>query len=106
MFTIAKNLVRKQWRRASRLQDLDGDAVDGSADPSSRAEVRDDLRRIHEVVRSLPEIDRVLFGLRTEQELSYADIAKITGLSIAAAKVRIFRLRLKLTQALDTDEEK
>ncbi len=105
LFTIARNLVRKQWRAASRLEALDADTMDSGIDPSTCAETRDDLRRIHEVIQSLPEIDRVLFGLRTEQELSYADIAQITGLSIAAAKVRIFRMRLKLTQILEPDGE-
>ena len=105
LFAIARNLVRKQWRRTSRLEALETETVDASIDPSASAEFRDDLRRIHEVVQSLPELDRVLFSLRAEQELSYSDIAKITGLSVAAAKVRVFRMRLKITQILEPDGE-
>lgn len=106
LFAIARNLVRKQWRRASRVEAIDPETQDARTDPSATAENRDQLRRIHEIVQSLPELDRVLFGLRTEQELSYSDIAHITGLSVAAAKVRIFRMRLQIAQLLEPDEAK
>ncbi len=106
LFAIARNLVRKQWHRASRLEALEAETADASIDPSASAETCDELRRIHEIVQSLPEMDRVLFSLRAEQELSYSDIAHITGLSVAAAKVRVFRMRLKITQILEPGGEK
>lgn len=106
LFAIARNLVRKQWRRTSRLEAIKADTVDVSINPRTSAENRDELRRIHEIVQSLPELDRVLFCLRAEQDLSYSDIAQITGLSVAAAKVRIFRMRLKITQMLEPNRTK
>lgn len=105
LFAIARNLVRKQWRRSSRQEALDSETLDARIDPSASVENRDQLRRIHEIVQSLPELDRVLFSLRTEQELSYSDIAHITGLTVAAAKVRLFRMRLKIAQILEPDGE-
>jgi RNA polymerase sigma factor (sigma-70 family) len=103
LFAIARNLVRRQSRRSSRVEALEKETQDKSIDPSASAESRDELRRVHEIVQSLPELDRVLFSLRAEQELSYSDIARITGLSVAAAKVRVFRMRLKITQILEPD---
>jgi DNA-directed RNA polymerase specialized sigma24 family protein len=50
----------------------------------------------------LPEIDRTVLLLRAEQELSYEDIAAATGLSVAAAKVKVFRARAKLAALLQS----
>jgi DNA-directed RNA polymerase specialized sigma24 family protein len=38
--------------------------------------------------------------LRAEEELSYEDIAAMTGLSVAAAKVKVFRARARLAALL------
>ena len=107
LFAIARNLHRKQWRRQSRLEALDEAMPDQSAQPDEAAVNRDEFRRTLEVVQSLPEIDGTVLLLRAEQELSYEDIAAVTGLSVAAAKVRAFRARAKLAALLNpnTGEE-
>jgi RNA polymerase sigma-70 factor (ECF subfamily) len=100
LFTIARNLHRKQWRRQSRLEPLD-EAMPGQAvQPDEAAVNQDEFRRTLEAVHALPEIDRTVLLLRAEQELSYEDIAAVTGLSVAAAKVRVFRARAKLAALL------
>ena len=48
----------------------------------------------------LPEIDRAVLLLRAKEELSYEDIAAVTGLSVTAAKVKVFRARAKLVELL------
>jgi RNA polymerase sigma-70 factor (ECF subfamily) len=100
LFTIARNLHRKQWRRQSRFEGLDEAMPDQAAQPDEAAVNQDEFRRTLEAVQALPEIDRTLLLLRAEQELSYQDIAAATGLSVAAAKVKVFRARAKLAALL------
>jgi RNA polymerase sigma-70 factor (ECF subfamily) len=100
LFTIARNLHRKQWQRQSRMEALDEAMPEQAAQPDEAAVSRDEFRRTLEAVHALPEIDRTVLQLRAEQELSYEDIAAVTGLSVAAAKVRVFRARAKLAALL------
>jgi RNA polymerase sigma-70 factor (ECF subfamily) len=100
LFTIARNLHRKQWRRQSRFDTLDEAMPDQAAQPDEAAVNQDDFRRTLEAVHALPEIDRTVLLLRAEQELSYEDIAAATGLSVAGARVKVFRARARLAALL------
>jgi RNA polymerase sigma-70 factor (ECF subfamily) len=100
LFTIARNLHRKQWRRQYRLEALDEALPDQAAQPDQTVVIQDELRETMEAVHTLPEVDRTLLLLRAEQELSYEDIAVVTGLSVGAAKVKVFRARAKLAALL------
>ena len=104
LFTIARNLHRKRWRRASRFEELDEALPDPATTPDESAEKKDEFRRTLAAVQTLPEIDRTVLLLRAEEELSYEDIAAATGLSVTAAKVKVFRARAKLAAILTTDK--
>src|SRR6185369_14145622 len=95
LFTIARNLHRKQWRRTSRLEELDEAMPDAKDSPDQAAEKMDEFRAAFAAVQSLPEIDRTVLLLRAQDELSYEEIAAITGLSVTAAKVKVFRARAR-----------
>jgi RNA polymerase sigma-70 factor, ECF subfamily len=56
-------------------------------------------------VHALPEMDRTVLLLRAEEDLSYEDIAAMTGLSVTAAKVKVFRARAKLAALLQSQTE-
>ncbi len=103
LFAIARNLHRKHWRRQSRLEVLDESMPGQAVQPDEAAANQDEFRRTLEAVHVLPEIDRTVLLLRAEQELSYEDIGAVTGLSVAAAKVRVFRARAKLAALLHPD---
>jgi len=100
LFTIARNLHRKQWRRSSRNDPLDEGLPDPATTPDQAAVNRDEFQRTLAAVHTLPEIDRAVLLLRAEEELSYEDIAAVTGLSVTAAKVKVFRARAKLVALL------
>lgn len=104
LFAIARNLHRKQWRRTSRLEALDEGMPDPVASPDESAERHDEFRRTLAAVQKLPEIDRTVLLMRAEQELSCEDIAATTGLSVTAAKVRMFRARARLAKLLHTED--
>jgi RNA polymerase sigma-70 factor (ECF subfamily) len=102
LFTIARNLHRKQWRRTSRQDELDETMPDATAPPDAAAARNDELQRTFTALQQLPELDRTLLLLRAEDDLSYDDIAAATGLSSAAARVRVFRARAALLNLLKT----
>jgi len=104
LFTIARNLYRRQWRRASRFEPLETEAgearPDQAASPDQAAVNHEEFRRAMAAVQALPEADRTALLMRAEEEMSYNDIAAATGMSAAAAKVRVFRARAKLAAIL------
>jgi RNA polymerase sigma-70 factor (ECF subfamily) len=100
LFAIARNLHRKQWRRASRHEALDETMPDPATRPDEAAVNRDEFERTFAAVHALPEMDRTVLLLRAEEDLSYQDIAAVTGLSVTAAKVKVFRARAKLSALL------
>jgi RNA polymerase sigma-70 factor (ECF subfamily) len=106
LFTIARNLHRKQWRRASRHETLDETLPDPAIRPDESAANREEFRRALAAVHALPEMDRTVLLLRAEQDLSYEDIAAVTGLSVTAAKVKVFRARAKLTALLQPETKR
>lgn len=107
LFAIARNLHRKQWRRASRHEALDEAMPDPATRPDAAAVNRDEFEQTLAAVHALPEMDRTVLLLRAEEDLSYKDIAAVTGLSVTAAKVKVFRARAKLSALLQpqTKEE-
>jgi RNA polymerase sigma-70 factor (ECF subfamily) len=54
-------------------------------------------------VRDLPESERAALLLRVDHDLSYDEIASALGISVAAAKVRVHRARLRLTNAMNSN---
>jgi RNA polymerase sigma-70 factor (ECF subfamily) len=106
LFAIARNLHRKQWRRASRHEMLDEAMPDPGTRPDQAAVNRDEFKRTLAAVQALPEMDRTVLLLRAEEDLSYKDIAIVTGLSVTAAKVKVFRARAKLSALLQPETDK
>lgn len=56
---------------------------------------------IQQATEKLPENYREVFLLKDVEELSYEEIAKITGDSVPAIKSRLHRARLALREAID-----
>jgi len=104
LFAIARNLHRQRWRRTSRFEALDEAMPDAGVAPDEAAAQQDEFQRTLAALQALPETDRTLLLLRAEEDLSYEDIAVATGLSVTAAKVRVFRARAKLAAILSADK--
>ena len=80
---------------------MDAALPDRAAQPDAAASDQDECTRIWAAVHALAELDRTVLMLRVDQDLSYEEIAAITGLSVGAAKVRMFRARAKLAGTLN-----
>jgi RNA polymerase sigma-70 factor (ECF subfamily) len=65
----------------------------------------DELQRtLHKAIDELPDGFRLLLTLRHLQELSYAEIAEVTGLPLGTVKTGIYRARQQLRQRLEVYE--
>lgn len=96
LFTIARNVYLHQVRKNKKFTPLTElhEEIIQTADVT--VEAASDLEQALSLIHALPEIDRMIFMMRVEEELSYAEIASLTGLTISAVKVKIFRVRAKL----------
>lgn len=99
LFTIVRHLFlrhrQSEWRRAS----LDNDTIDDRPGPEDRAQSHSELQIVLAALDQLPEIDRAAVLMRADDGLSYEEIAAALGISVAAAKVKVHRARLKLAAA-------
>jgi RNA polymerase sigma-70 factor (ECF subfamily) len=96
LFTISRNIYLEQRRKRKKHVVLKDVYPDPASGPEERTETIHRLRRVEEILQSLPEIDRSAFVLRVQQELSYDEIARVLETSLTAAKVKVHRVRKKL----------
>jgi RNA polymerase sigma-70 factor (ECF subfamily) len=95
LFTIARN--RFLHKRHTSLNET---MPDTAIALETRTELQSELQLTLEAMQQLPEIDRTVLILRAEEGLSYEEIARTTGLTVVAAKVKVFRARVKLISLL------
>ncbi len=97
LFTIARNLFLQQQRQKKRQVGLEHAMSEMLTGPAELIEGRLTLSAVLRQLQDLPEIDRAALILRVQHELPYAEIARILGISLASAKVKVHRARLNLT---------
>jgi RNA polymerase sigma-70 factor (ECF subfamily) len=96
LFTIARNVYLEQRRKRKRQIALYDVHPDPAPEPDKVVESQLELLRVQRVLQTLQEIDRAAFVLRVQHELPYAEIARVLGLSLSTAKVKVHRVRKKL----------
>ena len=104
LFTIARNIYLGHLRKRKHQVTLDRSFPDPAPVPEKVVESQLELLRIQRLLQTFPEVDRAAFVLRVQHELPYAEIARVLEISMAAAKVKVHRVRKKLL-ALNGDEE-
>jgi RNA polymerase sigma-70 factor (ECF subfamily) len=114
LYTIAGNLARSEYRKRKRRkvysiqsvnrdnEEYEMDLPDESFAPDEAAEGAIQDKYIQEALMEIPEEFREVVVLRDIQQLSYDEIAQVTGLPMGTVKSRINRGRTKL-QALLKD---
>ncbi len=100
LFAIVRNLFLQHLRRERRRAPLDERIVDDRPGPEARVAGQTRLRAVLATLRVLPEVDRSALLMRADGELSYEEIAAVLRISVAAAKVKVHRARLRLAEAL------
>jgi RNA polymerase sigma-70 factor (ECF subfamily) len=105
LYTIGRNLVldalRKRRHNPSPTDDVE-QPVDGQ---EHYLLVRDEYRQVLAAMRHLENDERDLLSLVVSSELSYRELAEITGLSEANVKVKIHRARKKLRTCLGAESK-
>lgn len=105
-FAIATRVATDHLRRpANRAQmaAVDESTVVMDAEIDQQLVVDEMNSCVREVVDSLPEDYRTALVLHDLEGLTAAQVAEITGCSLATAKIRIHRARRRLRQALNEE---
>ena len=96
LFTIARNLYLHEKRKMKRFTPITDAIAETAVQPEHNADERSDLEQTMAAIQTLSEIERTILLLRAENELSYEEIATMTGLTVSLVKVKLFRARKKL----------
>jgi RNA polymerase sigma-70 factor (ECF subfamily) len=96
LFTIVRNLYVSEIARSSRRVELTHDVPSALPGQHERLEAGARLREVLKVLRELPELDRAALLMRTQDGMPYEEIAQVLKISIANAKVKVHRARVKL----------
>lgn len=106
LFAIVRSTFLSGARRREPWSELD--EAGEVADPADTAEAlimrRDGERDVRAAVEALPEAFREAIVLRELQELSYREIAEITGAPIGTVMSRLSRARRLLAESLRLTE--
>ncbi len=101
------DLLRREKKRGGDVSLDDGESLAEPVDPAPRpeelAEREEERRAVREAVAALPEDYRAVLLLRESEQLSYAEIAAVTGLEPGTVKSRISRARQALRNYLTAD---
>jgi len=105
LFTIARNFYLEGKRNTPGQISLEDFYPNPGPSPEQLVESQLEIIGVQRFLQTLPEIDRAAFIMRVQQELPYAEIARILEISLSAAKVKVHRVRKKLiTMSIHQEE--
>ncbi len=106
LFTIARNLAKEHYRKQGREVSLElARNLASSSNPPAEHGQSDEIRRLVQLVRSLPEEEQELIRLRYVAELSFADMATVLSKREDAVKKSLYRLQARLQRLLEQDDD-
>ena len=97
LLTIARNLFLESVRRRKRQSELPLEIPDSSPNFAHVFSHRTELEAVQAYLQTIPEVDRAALLLRVDG-VTYVEIANVLNISLASAKVKVHRLRLKLAE--------
>jgi len=104
LFGIGRRVCLESLRAARRRPDPLGDEGDMQADPAPSPEMLlvsgEAHAQLDAALAALSADRRTVLVLRSDHELSCAEIASVMGWSVSKVKVELFRARLKLRELL------
>lgn len=104
LFTIGRNLLFDNFRRKNNHKSFDDERHSRESDQEQSILVREEYRLALSAMQRLKRGEREMLTLAVTSDLSYGEIAKITGTSESNVKVIIHRSRLKLRKFLRMGE--
>ncbi|GGO05254.1 RNA polymerase sigma factor [Saccharibacillus kuerlensis] len=105
IYSIAVNAMRDFTRKRRPLYIEDENIAEPRSDDTPERQVLElEMRReVHRLLERLPEKYRIVLLLRYTNELSYEEIAGITGLSANQVKNRIYRAKKSLYKKVQAE---
>lgn len=102
IFRIASNNCLRQLAKNNRIKktELPADLPVVTAE-----DIEPRIQFLYKCIAELPETDRIVISLELEN-VKQAEIAQITGLSESNVRVKIFRIKEKLTQKFKEHEQR
>ncbi len=95
-FRILRNALYSNWRKSSRLTQLDDTVYEKTAKAIDNAETSLELAEVSEAIRHLPLEQREALILIAAGGFNYEEVAAITGVAIGTIKSRVSRGRSSL----------
>ena len=101
IFRIASNHCLRQIEKQKRFLKAE---LPMNLTEERRPDIEPRIQFLYKSISELPEVDRIIISLELE-DIRQAEIANIVGLSEANVRVRIHRIKEKLTQKFKSNEE-
>lgn len=99
LFTIARNTYLSYLKKKSTQLEFSNDTIDDQwVDKNDRFEAIVRKESIFAILSLLPEKERTYLLLREQQGMAYREIAQITGDTVGAVKVGIYRARKRFRE--------
>lgn len=102
LYTVCRNKAIDMVRKDSRLTSLETVAkqVEGTVDSAEETySAQEDGKKVMELLSALPENQQEVVRLKFQSGLSYAEISKVTGLSVTNVGFLIHSAMKKLKKA-------
>ncbi len=103
LFTIVRNLYLHEIRRTRRQAAIPPE-FPGAGSLEAETADREAVAQVMARLQTLPEADRTALLLRAHDDLPYEDIARLLGITVGAAKVKVHRARLRLAGTMRAEE--
>lgn len=102
LFGIARHALidARRGPRGNRTEPVSPHAPDRTPDPTTVAVERELTARFAEAITQLPEAYRAAFLLWNQEDLSFAEIARVCGITEPTARWRVFKARHRLAELL------
>jgi len=101
IYRIAANNCLRQIERQNRMPKTE---MPADIEDKPQGDIEWQTKLLYKCIAELPETDRIIISLELE-DVKQAEIAKITGLSESNVRVKIFRIKEKLTQKFKQYEQ-
>ena len=100
LFKIARNAALDNVRKQAQNEQLEGKKEDCGHNPEQILPICESYRNVLAALHCLEETERDILSLVVSSELSYSEIANITGMSEVNVRVKVHRARVKLRKIL------
>lgn len=106
LFTVCRNGCIEIRRKVRRLAELDPHAPDGCAPHSERLEQAESMQRIRTGLLALSEKQREVVRLKFDAELSYKEIAEVTGLTVGHVGFILHTALTRLREGMEAQDRR